>query len=66
METCWNRDKESAQVKIDKVSMEIYDILGNSGQFWGVLTQFQRYFNNAFSTLRKYIRKEGQNELKRT
>jgi hypothetical protein len=53
-------------VKIDKVSMEIYDILGNSGQFWGVLTQFQRYFNNAFSTLRKYIRKEGQNELKRT
>jgi hypothetical protein len=47
-------------MKIDKVSMGIYGILGNSQRFRAELAQFQRYFNNAFSILRKYIRKEGQ------
>jgi hypothetical protein len=47
-------------VKIDNVSMGLYDNSGNSWRFWAELPQFQRYFNNAFSTLRKCIRKEGQ------
>jgi hypothetical protein len=61
MAACGDRGKAAEQMKIDKVSMGIYGILGNSRRFWGVLPQFRRYFNNAFFTLRKCIRKEGQN-----
>jgi hypothetical protein len=60
MAACRDRDKAAEQMKIDRVSMGIYGIWGNSWLFWGVLTQFQRYFDNALSTLRKCIRKEGQ------
>jgi hypothetical protein len=65
MAACRDRDKVVEQMKIDRASMGIYDILGDFRRFWGVLTQFQRYFNNVFSTLRKCIRKEGKNGLKR-
>jgi len=46
-------------MKTDKQSMGIYGIWCNSWRFWDVLSQFQRYFYNAFSALRKCIRKEG-------
>jgi hypothetical protein len=58
MATGRDRGKEE-QMKIDNLSMGIYDISGNLWRFWDELTQFRRYFDNSFSALRKCIRKEG-------
>jgi hypothetical protein len=59
MEACRDRGEVKQVKTADNISIGIYGILGNSWRFLAELAQFRRYFNNAFSTLRKCIRKEG-------